>query len=320
VAIKSTGNPSEISRDDAFTFFYRGLAALSWRAPTGTAKDGHRHPMNSFFSELKRRNVYKVAVAYAVVGWLLVQIATQTFPFFDIPNWAIRLVILLVVIGFPVALIVAWAFELTPEGLKRTESAEDIPQKQSGGRAWIYVVIAAGMLSVALFFLGRYTAPRISEVGRVGDASLPVSVKSIAVLPFENRSEDKANAYFADGIAVQREQPTNVHIVSGLAVAHAGLGNKGAALREGERSMAMLPATEDPVTAPVIEEIFAGTEVDVGEFDDAVARLERLLTTPYGAYPVTQAALRLDPSFDPVRSHPRFQKLVSGPEPKTIYK
>ena len=73
--------------------------------------------MNSFFRELKRRNVYKVAVTCAGVGWLLVQIATQTFPFFDIPNWAIRLVILLVVIGFPVALIIAWAFELTPEGI-----------------------------------------------------------------------------------------------------------------------------------------------------------------------------------------------------------
>jgi hypothetical protein len=72
--------------------------------------------MNSFFRELKR-NVYRVAVTYAGVGWLLVQIATQTFPFFDIPNWAIRLVILLVVIGFPVALIIAWAFELTPEGI-----------------------------------------------------------------------------------------------------------------------------------------------------------------------------------------------------------
>ncbi|MEY2505451.1 MAG: adenylate cyclase, partial [Verrucomicrobiota bacterium] len=70
----------------------------------------------SFLTELKRRNVYKVAVAYAVVGWLLVQIATQVFPFFEIPNWAVRLVILLVLIGFPVALVIAWAFELTPEG------------------------------------------------------------------------------------------------------------------------------------------------------------------------------------------------------------
>src|SRR6478672_9307209 len=122
--------------------------------------------MNSFLSELRRRNVYKVAVAYAVVGWLLVQIATQTFPFFEVPNWAVRLVILLVVIGFPVALIIAWAFELTPEGLKRTESdanADVAPRKQAGGRAWIYVVIAGVALSAGLFFLGRYTASRTTE-------------------------------------------------------------------------------------------------------------------------------------------------------------
>jgi TolB-like protein/Tfp pilus assembly protein PilF len=154
--------------------------------------------MNSFFSELRRRNVYKVAVAYAVVGWLLVQIATQTFPFFDVPHWAIRLVILLVVIGFPVALVMAWAFELTPEGLKRTESVTETQPKLSGGRTWIYVVIAGCFLSIALFFLGRYTAPLLSGDGRPGGPSLPF--KSIAVLPFENRSEDKANAYFADGI------------------------------------------------------------------------------------------------------------------------
>src|SRR3978361_738160 len=106
-----------------------------------------------FFRELKRRNVYKVAVAYAVVAWLLIQIATQTFPFFDVPNWAIRLVILLLVLGFPVALLIAWAFELTPEGLKRTE---EISRQQRGGRVWIAVVIAAGLLSAGLFFLGRF--------------------------------------------------------------------------------------------------------------------------------------------------------------------
>ena len=78
----------------------------------------------SLFSELKRRNVYKVAVAYAVIGWLLIQIATQTFPFLEIPNWAIRLVMMLVVIGFPISLLLAWAFELTPQGITRTESAD----------------------------------------------------------------------------------------------------------------------------------------------------------------------------------------------------
>ena len=77
--------------------------------------------LRNFFAELKRRNVYKVAVAYAVVGWLLVQVATQVFPFLEIPNWVVRLVIVLVAVGFPIALVIAWAFELTPEGLKRTK-------------------------------------------------------------------------------------------------------------------------------------------------------------------------------------------------------
>jgi len=152
---------------------------------------------SSFFSELRRRNVYKVAAAYAVVGWLLVQIATQTFPFFDIPNWAIRLVILFVVIGFPVALIIAWAFELTPEGrIERAESTTPAPKR----RGWIYVVGVAGVLSIAIFFLGRLSARRAAstEEARPSVPSLPT--KSIAVLPFENRSEDKANAFFADGI------------------------------------------------------------------------------------------------------------------------
>src|ERR1700754_3048338 len=105
--------------------------------------------MNSrnFFAELKRRNVYKVAVAYAVVGWLVVQVATQVFPFFEIPNWAVRLVVLAIIIGLPIALVIAWAFELTPEGLKRTEGA-DQTGRPSYRRGWIYVVILGAMLSI----------------------------------------------------------------------------------------------------------------------------------------------------------------------------
>src|SRR4030088_900776 len=100
----------------------------------------------SFFAELRRRNVYKVAVAYAIVGWLLVQIATQGFPFFEIPNWAVRLVVLAIVIGFPVALVIAWAFELTPEGLKRTEDVDLVASaRQPRKHAWIVVVIIAGV-------------------------------------------------------------------------------------------------------------------------------------------------------------------------------
>ena len=87
---------------------------------------------HSFFAELKRRNVYKVAIAYAVVGWLLIQVATQVFPFFEIPNWAVRLVVLAIVAGFPIALVIAWAFELTPQGLKRTEDVDPGPRKEAG--------------------------------------------------------------------------------------------------------------------------------------------------------------------------------------------
>jgi hypothetical protein len=133
-----------------------------------------------FLIELRRRNVYKVAIAYCVVAWLLMQVASQIFPFFDIPNWAVRLVVLLLIIGFPVALILAWAFELTPEGLKRTEVADELPTKAPRNRAWIYVVIIAAAISLSLFFFGRYTATSKQS----GLTELPA--KSIAVLPFEN--------------------------------------------------------------------------------------------------------------------------------------
>src|SRR5438874_660148 len=109
----------------------------------------------SFFSELKRRNVYKIAVAYAVIGWLLVQVATQVFPFFEIPNWAVRLIVLAIVIGFPIALVIAWAFELTPEGLRRTEDVNRAAQTRTKSHAWIYIVIVGALLSVGLFLLGR---------------------------------------------------------------------------------------------------------------------------------------------------------------------
>jgi TolB-like protein/Tfp pilus assembly protein PilF len=155
----------------------------------------------NFFAELKRRNVYKVAIAYGVVAWLLMQVASQIFPFFEIPNWAVRLVVLLLIIGFPVALILAWAFELTPEGIKRTEDA-DATIRPSHGRAWIYILVIGAALSVGLFFLGRYTMQRTSSAERerppAAAGSLPR--KSIAVLPFDNLSGDPDNAYFAEGV------------------------------------------------------------------------------------------------------------------------
>ena len=149
------------------------------------------------FAELKRRNVYKVAVAYAVVGWLIAQIATQIFPFLEIPNWIVRLVIVLIAIGFPIALVIAWAFESTPEGIKRTEDVDPVAAARTPKKhAWIYVVVIGAALSVALFLLGRYTA------GSRNAANLTTELpaKSIAVLPFDNLSEDKANAYFVTGM------------------------------------------------------------------------------------------------------------------------
>jgi TolB-like protein/Flp pilus assembly protein TadD len=167
----------------------------------------------SFFSELKRRNVYKVAVAYAVVSWLIAQIATQIFPFLEIPNWVIRLVIVLIAIGFPIALVIAWAFEATPEGIKRTEVADAMPAAAVKKKhTWIYVVVIAGAISMALFFLGRYT------VGNRMSAATPNDIpnKSIAVLPFDSLSEDKSNAYFAEG--VQDEILTRLAKVADLKV------------------------------------------------------------------------------------------------------
>ena len=104
-----------------------------------------------FFGELKRRNVYKVAVAYAVVSWLLIQVATQVFPFFEIPNWVVRLVVLVVVLGFPIALIIAWAFEMTPQGMKRAEDIapnEYIPHWSA--RRFAALIVTIAMLATGL--------------------------------------------------------------------------------------------------------------------------------------------------------------------------
>jgi TolB-like protein/Flp pilus assembly protein TadD len=150
--------------------------------------------IDNFFAELKRRNVYKVAVAYAVIGWLLVQVTTQVFPIFETPNWALRLIVLAIIIGFPIALVIAWAFELTPEGIKHTEDV-DLPNKRiSKNRTWIYVTLIGAALSVTLFFIGRLSAPSSSP----SPAGVPE--KSIAVLPFENQNRDPDTDYLCDGI------------------------------------------------------------------------------------------------------------------------
>jgi TolB-like protein/predicted Zn-dependent protease len=163
---------------------------------------------DNFFAELKRRNVYNVAVAYGGVGWLVVQIAATTVPLLHLPDWIPPAVVVMTIIGFPVALILAWAFDLTSEGVRREDTYAVSPQR-SHNRAWIYVALLAGVLAAALFFLGRYTARSTIDAA-------DVPLKSIAVLPFENLSEDKANSFFADG--VQDEILTDLSKVADLKV------------------------------------------------------------------------------------------------------
>jgi TolB-like protein/Tfp pilus assembly protein PilF len=160
-----------------------------------------------FFGELKRRNVYKVAAAYAVVSWLLIQIATQVFPFFEIPSWTVRLVVLLLMLGFPVALVLAWVFELTPEGIKRTEDValhESIRHRTGRKIVGITVavaVIAAGLLAFRLSrSINEVTSPQGETATRSQTTPSTIPEKSIAVLPFENLTSDKEKAYFADAL------------------------------------------------------------------------------------------------------------------------
>ena len=151
--------------------------------------------IDNFFAELKRRNVYKVAFAYIVAGWALSQGIAQVFPVFDVPNWVIRLLVVLIIIGLPVALVLAWTLEITPEGIKRTETADAMPAAtRKKKHAWIYVVVIGAAISIGLFFLGRYSAPLTASLARTTN-------KSIAVLPFSDLSPNRDQESFADGMA-----------------------------------------------------------------------------------------------------------------------
>src|SRR5438046_7738921 len=142
--------------------------------------------MNGFFEEVKRRKVYRVAAAYIIAAGGIIQLASAAFPAWELPNWALRLVIVLLLVGFPIALILAWAFDVTPEGIRATPSVA-VPRTHR--RRNMIMLVATGVIISAA--AGFFLLPRVA-VHKID--------KSIAVLPFENRSDEKENAYFADGI------------------------------------------------------------------------------------------------------------------------
>ena len=144
-----------------------------------------------FFAELKRRNVYRAAVLYGMGAWLLAQITTQIFPFFNVPNSAVRFVIVALVLGFPIAMALAWIYELTPEGIVRTEDVDPVTQRQFG-RKVNFVIIGVLLLVIAMLVYQRL--PFRPDTGEA------IPEKSIAVLPFANLSDEQTNAFFADGV------------------------------------------------------------------------------------------------------------------------
>src|SRR5438034_1586012 len=155
----------------------------------------HRVNPTNFLTELKRRNVYRAAVAYGVVAWFLTQLTTQVLPLFEIPNSAMRFVVIALAVGFPIAMLLAWVYEFTPEGIVRTEDldpAEARSIQRATGRILDFIIIGVLLLVIAMLIVGRL--PFYRQMGE------SISQKSIAILPFENLSEEKANAYFADGI------------------------------------------------------------------------------------------------------------------------
>jgi TolB-like protein/Tfp pilus assembly protein PilF len=175
----------------------------------------------TFLAELKRRKVYRVAVAYAIVAWLLIQATSILFPTFEAPPWVMKVCVTAVILGFPVTLILAWAFDLTPEGVSRSDKApprESITPKPPG-RKWTAIIIGAAVLAAALlafqFARTRRSAATEGEVPKQTASTVTLD-KSVAVLPFENLSSDKENAFFAQGI--QDEIITTLSRISGLRV------------------------------------------------------------------------------------------------------
>src|SRR5436305_6108857 len=173
--------------------------------------------MSNFFAELRRRNVYKVAVAYAVVAWLLIQAASILFPTFEAPAWVMKVFVTIIILGFPVALVFSWAFEITPEGIKReSEVAPDQSITPHTGRKIVGITVVLAVIAAALVLFHFLRPTSATKPTNEPSAFEPISEKIVAVLPFENLSDEKSNAYFAEGI--QDEILTRLSKIAALKV------------------------------------------------------------------------------------------------------
>jgi serine/threonine-protein kinase len=173
--------------------------------------------LTNFFAELKRRNVYKVAVAYAVVSWLLIQAASILFPTFDSPPWVMKVFVAVIALGFPIALVFSWAFEITPEGIKREEavSPNESITRQTGRKMVRVTMVVAVIASVLLAF--QLLRPRLTSTGLPSASGNASPENSVAVLAFANLSDDKGSEYFSDGVS--EELLTVLQKIPGLHVA-----------------------------------------------------------------------------------------------------
>jgi TolB-like protein/Tfp pilus assembly protein PilF len=181
------------------------IIGTGFSPPVGDMTKGKHHSgwpgvsPRKFLAELKRRHVYRVAIAYAVGAWLLIQIATQVLPFFEIPNWTVRLVVLLLVIGFPVAIALAWAFDLTPEGIKRTGTLPNEYTLRWSARKFLAVIVTIAMAAAALLTFQAVRSKPTSPLPITAASAL--AEKSVAVLPLLNEGGGPDDEYFSDGLS-----------------------------------------------------------------------------------------------------------------------
>src|SRR5713101_1420771 len=170
----------------------------------------------NFFSELKRRNVYKVAITYVVVAWLLVQAASILLPTFEAPSWVMKAFVVFLALGFVISVMISWAFEATPEGLKRTENVPpDVAAKLPtwSPRKFATFIVAVAVIAAALLAFNLFRAKPTTP----STTAAPITSKSVAVLAFANLSDDKGSEYFSDGIS--EELLTVLQKIPGLRVA-----------------------------------------------------------------------------------------------------